>query len=84
MASYLKVGGLFYALFYEEPNELSCSYLAERLGVAASWFLRLCNVLGGTPESWLTMQDNHEIWQARKRINLLAVFHHPYQEYTDS
>lgn len=68
-----------------EPYGISCRYLAEQLGVAASTLnrvikgksavspemaLRLSKVLGRTPESWLAMQDNYEIWQARKRINL--------------
>ena len=68
-----------------EPYEISCRYLAEQLGVAASTLnrvikgksavspemaLRLSKVLGRTPQSWLAMQDNYEIWQAQKRINL--------------
>ena len=68
-----------------EPYDISCRYLAEQLGVAASTLnrvikaksavspemaLRLSKVLGRTPQSWLAMQDNYEIWQAQKRINL--------------
>ena len=77
--------GEFIESIYMEPYELSCRYLAEQLGVATSTLnrvikgksavspemaLRLSNVLGRTPESWLAMQNNYEIWQARKRINL--------------
>ena len=77
--------GEFIESIYMEPYELSCRYLAEQLGVAASTLnrvikgksavspemaLRLSNVLGRTSESWLAMQNNYEIWQARKRINL--------------
>ena len=68
-----------------EPYEMSCRYLAEQLGVAASTLnrvikgksavspemaLRLSKVLGRTPQSWLAMQDNYEIWQTQKRVNL--------------
>ena len=77
--------GEFIESIYMEPYELSCRYLAEQPGVAASTLnrvikgksavslemaLRLSKVLGRTPESWLAMQNNYEIWQARKRINL--------------
>lgn len=37
--------------------------------------LRLSKVLGRTPESWLSMQDNYELWQAKKTLNLDGV--HP-------
>ena len=32
--------------------------------------LRLSKVLGRSPESWLSMQDNYELWQAKQNINL--------------
>jgi plasmid maintenance system antidote protein VapI len=35
--------------------------------------LRLSKALGRSPESWLTMQDNHDLWQARKTVDLDAV-----------
>lgn len=77
--------GEFIASIYMEPHEISCRYLAGQLGVAASTLnrvlkgksaassemaLRLSKVLGRTPQSWLAMQDNFEIWQAQKRLNL--------------
>ena len=77
--------GEFIESVYMEPYGISCRYLAEQLGVAPSTLnrvikgksgvspemaLRLSKVLGRTPESWLSMQDNYEIWQARKRVNL--------------
>ncbi|UYM16004.1 HigA family addiction module antitoxin [Endozoicomonas euniceicola] len=39
-------------------------------GISPEMALRLSKVLGRTPESWLSMQDNYELWQAKKRINL--------------
>ena len=77
--------GEFIESIYMEPHDISCRYLAEQLGVAASTLsrvikgksaistemaLRLSKVLGRTPQSWLAMQDNYEIWQASKRLNL--------------
>jgi len=62
--------------------------LAENLGVAASTLarvvsersavspemaLRLSKALGRSPESWLSMQDNYDLWQARKSSNLSQV-----------
>ncbi|PVZ70358.1 HigA family addiction module antitoxin [Pelagibaculum spongiae] len=76
--------GEFIDSIYMEPYDISCRYLAAKLGVAASTLnrvikgksavspemaLRLSKVLGRTPESWLSMQDNYEIWQAKKRID---------------
>ena len=77
--------GEFIASVYMEPYGLSCRYLAEQLGVAASTLnrvikgqsgvspemaLRLSRVLGRTPQSWLEMQCNYEIWHAKQRINI--------------
>lgn len=77
--------GEFIESIYMEPHDISCRYLAEQLGVAASTLnrvikgksaistemaLRLSKVLGRTPQSWLAMQDNYEIWQASKKLNL--------------
>ena len=73
---------------YMEPHDISCRYLATELGVAASTLnrvlkgksavtpemaLRLSKVLGRTPESWLSMQDNYELWKARKKLNLAKI-----------
>jgi len=35
--------------------------------------LRLSKTLGRTPESWLAMQDNYNLWQAKQRVNLEEV-----------
>ena len=32
--------------------------------------LRLCKALGRSPESWLAMQDNYDLWHARQTVNL--------------
>jgi len=35
--------------------------------------LRLSKALGRSPESWLAMQDNRDLWQARQKVNLDTV-----------
>ena len=77
--------GEFIQATYLEPFNLSCRYLAAKLNVSASTLnrvinmqsgispemaLRLSKVLGRSPESWLTMQDAYDLWQAKKRIKL--------------
>jgi addiction module HigA family antidote len=73
---------------YMEPFGYSCRFVAKQLDVAASTLnrvikgnssispemaLRLSKALGRTPESWLTMQDNYDLWQAKKNVNLTKV-----------
>jgi addiction module HigA family antidote len=70
---------------YLEPNAISGRELAKKLGVAISTLnrvlkgsggispemaLRLSKALGRSPESWLAMQYNYDLWQAKQRINL--------------
>jgi addiction module HigA family antidote len=77
--------GEFIAEVYLKPNRLSGRELAAKLGVAASTLnrvltgtsgispemaLRLSKVLGRSPESWLAMQYNHDLWQARQHVKL--------------
>lgn len=80
--------GEFIAEVYLVPNNLSGRELAAKLGVAASTLnrvltgasgvspemaLRLSKALGRSPESWLAMQYNHDLWQARQRVDLGGV-----------
>ncbi|MDG2176437.1 MAG: HigA family addiction module antitoxin [Gammaproteobacteria bacterium] len=80
--------GAFIHATYMEPFGLSCRYLAQQLDVAPSTLnrilmqksgvspemaLRLSKALGRTPESWLNMQQNRDLWLARKRIKLMRV-----------
>jgi antitoxin HigA-1 len=77
--------GEFITGVYLEPVSVSGRQLAERLDVAASTLnrllksqsgvspemaLRLSKVLGRSPESWLAMQHNYDLWQARKTVKL--------------
>jgi antitoxin HigA-1 len=62
--------------------------LASKLGVSPSTLnrilqgrseaspemaLRLSKALGRSPESWLLMQDNYELWHARHTVDLGSV-----------
>jgi addiction module HigA family antidote len=77
--------GEFIAEVYLEPNNLSARELAATLSVSASTLhrilvgtsavspemaLRLSKALGGSPESWLAMQSNYDLWQTKQRVNL--------------
>lgn len=77
--------GEFISATYIDPFNISCRNLARHLDVAASTLnrlikkqsgispemaLKLSKVLGRSPESWLNMQDNYDLWQAKKHIKL--------------
>jgi len=80
--------GEFIRETYIEPFDISIRSLAENLGVVASTLarivsersavspemaLRLSKAIGRSPESWLAMQNNYDLWQARKSANLSQV-----------
>jgi len=80
--------GEFITEVYLEPNNLSGRELAATLGVSASTLnriltgtsavspemaLRLSKALGRSPESWLAMQSNYDLWQARQHVKLSSV-----------
>ena len=80
--------GEFIREVYLEVFEISYRKVAAMLNVAPSTFnriingqssispemaLRLSKTLGRSPESWLNMQQQYNLWQARKRLNLERV-----------
>lgn len=80
--------GAFIRETYIEPFNFSVRSVAEKLGVAPSTLarvvsmrsavspemaLRLSKALGRSPESWLAMQHNYDLWQAKKSANLTDV-----------
>ena len=80
--------GEFIKEIYLAPYDLSIRSLAENLGVASSTLtriisgqsgispemaLRLSKSIGRTPESWLAMQHNYDLWQAKISVDLSAV-----------
>lgn len=44
-----------------------------RSGVSTSMALRLSKALRTTPELWLNMQQNYDLWQARRNTKLSRV-----------
>ncbi|MGH8522791.1 MAG: HigA family addiction module antitoxin [Gammaproteobacteria bacterium] len=77
--------GEFITTVYLEPNGISGRELAIRLSVAPSTLnrvlkgsngispemaLRLSKALGRSPESWLAMQYNYDLWQAKQHVDL--------------
>ena len=80
--------GEFIRATYIEPFEKSVRSLAANLGVSASTLnrlvtmqsgvspemaLRLSKALGRSPESWLAMQHNYDLWQAKMTADLSQV-----------
>lgn len=80
--------GEFIQEVYLLPNNISCREFSVSLGVAPSTVnrvlngisgvspemaLRLSKSIGRSPESWLAMQDNHDLWQAKQSVNLQTV-----------
>ena len=80
--------GEFIMEVYIKPYNLSVRQVAAKLKVSPSTFsrllkgqsnvssdmaLRLSKTLGRTPESWLIMQNNYNLWHAQRMVNLEEV-----------
>ena len=80
--------GEFITEIYLKPHGISGRELASKLDVAASTLsrilkgtsrvtpemaLRLSKAVGRSPESWLAMQDAHDLWVARQHVDLKSV-----------
>lgn len=80
--------GEFIREVYITPFGFSVRKVAENLSVSPSTLnrvlngesnispemaLRLSKALGRSPESWLAMQDQYDLWYARKNISLKEV-----------
>lgn len=77
--------GEFIHSVYLEPNHISVRELAGAIDVSPSTLSRLLNgitavspvmalrlskALGRSPESWLAMQSNFDLWHARRKVKL--------------
>lgn len=47
--------------------------LTGKSGVSAEMALRLAKCLGRSPESWLTMQMNYDLWVTKRQVKLSGV-----------
>ena len=47
--------------------------LNGRSGVSPEMALRLSKTVGRSPESWLALQHNYDLWHAKKSLDLKAV-----------
>ncbi len=80
--------GEFIREVYLEPLEVSSRTVAAKLKVSPSTLTRLLNAhssvtpemalrlsktLGRSPESWLAMQSNYDLWQVRQHFDVDAV-----------
>lgn len=80
--------GEFIREIYIKPHGLSVRQVANSLGVSPSTLnrvlnglsnvspemaLRLSKALGRSPESWLAMQDQYDLWHAKKTVDLKQV-----------
>ena len=77
-------GALIYRTYIEPFAQITANKIADRLSVAHSTFNRLLNghagvspemavrlseVLGGSAESWLALQDGYDLWKARQTVD---------------
>ncbi|WP_257253227.1 MULTISPECIES: HigA family addiction module antitoxin [unclassified Endozoicomonas] len=77
-------GALIYRTYIEPFTSMTANRIADQLGVARSTFNRLLNekagvspemairlseVLGGSAESWMTLQESFDLWKARQVVD---------------
>ncbi len=80
--------GEFIKETYIIPLDISLRTAAEKLDVSSSTFsrlikgdanvspsmaLKLSKAFGRSPESWMLMQAEHELWNARQKVDLKRV-----------
>ena len=78
-------GGLIRRTYIEPFDGVTGNKVADQLGVARSTFsrllsgkaglspemaVRLSQVLGGSAESWLTLQESYDLWGARQLVSV--------------
>jgi addiction module HigA family antidote len=81
-------GELIQRTYIDPFAEISANKVADSLGVARSIFNRLLNgnagvspemavhlseVLGSSAESWLTLQENFDLWNAQKIVDVKSL-----------
>ena len=83
-------GALIQRTYIEPFETMTANKIADQLGVARSTFNRLLNgnagvspemavrlseVLGGSAESWLILQDSFDLWKARQNVYTTVLKH---------
>ena len=81
-------GALIQRTYIDPFGEITSNGVADRLGVARSTFNRLLNgksgvspemavrlseVLGGSAESWLSLQKSFDLYQVRQAVDISAL-----------
>ena len=81
-------GSLIQRTYIDPFEEMTANGIADKLGVARSTFSRLLNgksgvspemavrlstVLGGSPESWLSLQGSFDLHKARQMVDASAL-----------
>ncbi len=56
------------------PKTLS-NILNEHQGISSEMAIRLSEAFGSTPEFWLKLQRDFELWHAEKKINRAEIHH---------
>lgn len=74
--------------FHIRPFDLSIRSVAKKLGISPSTLTRLLNgqsrvtpgmtlrlskLFGRSPESWLALQDNYSLWEARQPVDVSKI-----------
>lgn len=49
--------------------------LNERQGISAEMALRLAKAFDTTPELWMNMQRNYDLWRAEQKVTLTKIKH---------
>ena len=47
--------------------------LTGKAGVSPEMAVRLSKVLGGSAESWLTLQESYDLWKARQSVDTTSL-----------
>ena len=64
------IGSNVFASQLNVSNALVSRLVNEKVNLSPEMALKLSQVLGRSPESWLMMQNNYDLWQAKQKVDL--------------
>ncbi|HCH23032.1 MAG TPA: addiction module antidote protein, HigA family [Oceanospirillaceae bacterium] len=67
-----KIGAIELAINLQISQSIVSRIINGKGGITPLMALKLSKVLGRSPESWLLMQDQHDLWSARQNVDLGA------------